>query len=172
MQEKTVEQYIAEMKRMYSKGRPETNRGNILPAQNEIIAEPVSNLPMDGIGSLIVVVSSAESRPLEGARVTVSSNQTGEVMAELFTDESGKTPPINLAAPLKAESLSPNSNDQIVYGLYDITATADNYLSSTIKDIPIFDSVVSIQQMRLLWIPAAGGITTEQNVTEANPYNL
>ena len=173
MREKTMEEYIEEMKRMMKKSST-TQPKPIAEAVSEpepIAVPTVSELPMDGEGSLIVVVNSAESRPLKNATVVISDPATGQMLYTLTTDESGKTPPVKLAAPLRDTTLSP-ANGEIVYGLYNITASADGYLDSSLINIPIFDSVVSIQQMRLLWIAAAGGLTGEQTENESDPYTL
>lgn len=174
MREKTVEQYIEEMKLLSKKSTniEDKNKINIPPKAVEVIAETIPEvLPKDGMGSLIVVVNSAESRPLQGATVVISEPETQREIYRLVTDESGKTAPVNLSAPLKDTTLSPNSGE-IVYGLYDITASADNFVTSTVRNIPIFDSVVSIQQMRLLWLSAAGDQTNQQTENEGNPYTL
>lgn len=162
MNEKTVEQYMEEMRALISLRKGAVNA---VTEYDENSAEP---LPLDGVGSLIVVVNSAEDRPLKGANVTVS-DKDGKQLYNLVTDESGKTQAVQLAAPLKDNSLLPGTG--IVYGLYNIKASADNFATSVLYNIPIFDSVVSIQQMRLLWLYAADGISNTEG-TEAEPYVL
>ena len=141
MQSKTAEEYINEMRKMSLRAKP-----------------IVSNLNGEalGKGGLIVVVNEAQSRPLKNATVTVSNSATGEKIITETTDISGKTNIIELPAPLKSETLSP-SGEKIVYGLYDITASAENFIDFTLKEVPVFDSVVSIQTVNLLWKWAAGG---------------
>lgn len=173
MREKTMEEYIEEMKQMMKKSNIATPKPIVEAiSEPEAVAVPaVAELPMDGEGSLIVVVNSAESRPLKNATVVINDPATGQTLYTLTTDESGKTPPVKLAAPLRDTTLSPG-NGEIVYGLYNITASADGYLDSSLVNIPVFDSVVSIQQMRLLWLAAAGGMINEQPENEGNPYTL
>ena len=133
----------------------------------------VSNLNGEalGKGGLIVVVNEAQSRPLKNAKVIVRDSATGEKLVEVTTDISGKTDVIELPAPLKSESLSP-SGERIVYGLYDINVSAENFIDYNLKDIPVFDSVVSIQTVNLLWKWAAGENFAFENQTEEQPYNL
>lgn len=172
MREKTMEEYLEEMKQMMEKsGASRKEQAKETESVDPVIPVLAEPLPLDGEGTLIVVVNSAESRPLQGATVNISEANGGKILYTLVTDQSGKTSPVKLAAPLRANSLTPNDGE-IVYGLYDITASADNFVESKLKNIPIFDSVISIQQMRLLWIPAAGGFTEEQTENESNPYTL
>lgn len=163
MREKSFEEYLDEMKKMIKKASPEerSHRQSV----------PVVALPLDGQGSLIVVVNSAEERPLQGATVVISEPNSGKELYTLTTDQSGKTIPVRLAAPLKENSLEPNFGE-IVYGLYNITASADGFIKSTLESIPVFDSVVSIQQIRLLMNSASGGENKEQSENEGNPYTL
>ena len=156
MQSKTAEEYINEMRKMSLRAKP-----------------VVSNLNGEalGKGGLIVVVNEAQSRPLKNATVTVSNSATGEKIITETTDISGKTNIIELPAPLKSETLSP-SGEKIVYGLYDITASAENFIDFTLKEVPVFDSVVSIQTVNLLWKWAAGGENAPKTQSEEQPYNL
>ncbi len=156
MQSRTVEEYINEMRKMSLRAKP-------------VVSE--MNDEASGKGGLIVVVNEAQNRPLKNATVVVRDSQTGEMIAQELTDISGKTKVIELSAPLKSESLSP-SGEKIVYGLYDITALAENFLDFTLKDVPVFDAVVSIQTVNLLWKWAAGGNDSSENVVEIKPYNL
>ena len=161
MQNKTVEDYIKEMRNMSLRAKPVVS----------VVTETVSPTEMLGKGGLVVVVNQAQNRPLENARVTVSDSVTGERVAQELTDISGKTKVIELSAPLKSETLSP-SGEKIVYGLYNITASAENFIDFTLKEVPIFDSVVSIQTINLLWKWASGGNNTPQTDNEQQPYNL
>ncbi len=184
MHEKSIDEYIEEMKRMMKRSikteltppvpepMPEPIPEPMPDTEPEHVAVPaVAELPMDGLGSLIVVVNSAESRPLKNATVVITDPVTGQTLYTLTTDESGKTPAVNLAAPLRDTTLAPR-NGEIVYGLYNITASAEGFLDSNLVNIPVFDSVVSIQQMRLLWLAATGGLTGEQTEDEEEPYTL
>ncbi|MBR2043292.1 MAG: carboxypeptidase regulatory-like domain-containing protein [Clostridia bacterium] len=158
MREKSFEEYLNEMKAMI-KAKP--------VVQNEVIKEAVRELPNDGMGSLIVVVNSAEDRPLKGANVIIKDT-SGEMLYNLSTDQSGKTMTVKLPAPIREESLIPEEGVR-VYGLYDITVSAPNFVTENLKNVPVFDSVVSIQQLRLLWLPAANSSNTE---IEDNSYTL
>ena len=160
MQSKTIEAYINEMKKMKSRALPAVSETDVaLP--NE----------MSGSGGLIIVVNEAQSRPLKNARVTVTDSKTGERVAEELTDISGKTKILKLVAPLKSETLSP-SGEKVVYGLYDILATKEDFIDFSLKNVPVFDDVVSIQTINLLWKWASGGENSPEEENEENPYNL
>lgn len=162
MQNKTVEDYIKEMRNMSLRA---------MPIVNEVEEVEAEKTEMLGSGGLIVVVNEAQNRPLSNATVIITDSKTGERVAQELTDISGKTKLINLAAPLKSETLSP-SNEKVVYGLYDITASAENFIDFNLKNVPIFDSVISIQNINLLWKWAAGGNYAPETDTEEQPYNL
>ena len=161
MQSKTVEDYVNEMRRMALRAKPMVSE-----AERVVLSDQEK-----GKGGLIVVVNEAQSRPLKNAKVIVRDSATGQKLAEVTTDISGKTDVIELPAPLKSESLSP-SGERIVYGLYDINVSAENFIDYNLKDIPVFDSVVSIQTVNLLWKWAAGENFAFENQTEEQPYNL
>ena len=157
MGEKTLAVYLEEMNRLIKNRKAST-------------AVNSTDSAMQGQGSLIVVVNSATDYPLEGATVVISDAK-GEALYNLVTDQSGKTKPVSLPAPLKDETLKPQGQT-IVYGLYNVTASAENFVTCSVESIPVFDSVVSIQQFSLLDIKASGGQNVPQSQNEVNPYNL
>ncbi len=161
MQNKTVEEYIKEMREMNIRAKP-------VVSEAEEVSKPLENL---GKGGLIIVVNEAQNRPLKNATVTVTDSATGERVANELTDISGKTKIIELPAPLKSETLSP-SGEKIVYGLYDVSVSAENFIDFALKEVPVFDSVVSIQTVNLLWKWASGGENQPMSDTEEQPYNL
>ncbi len=156
MKNKTVNEYIEELKSMHKRA---------VPAVAQVFAS-------DGLGSLIVVVSGGNGyNPLSSAVVTVYDNETGEVIDRVNTDESGKTRLISLPTVRKIESLSPSLNGQRVFTVYDIEVSSEDYITARRENVPVFDEEVSIQQFNLVWKYASDS----QNPTtanEGNPYNL
>ena len=156
MKNKTVNEYIEELKSMYKLAIP-------------VVSPVVSN---NGLGSLIVVVSGGNGfNPLINAVVTVYDNETGEIIERVNTDENGKTRLISLPTVSKRESLAPNGNGLRVFTVYDIEASSEDYITARRENVPIFDEEVSIQQFNLVWKYASDS----QNPTtanEGNPYNL
>lgn len=184
MKEKSMQDYINEL--MGYKNRSiiptvaEVSEQQEMPSSSvsentteEIFGREPNVLPLNGMGSVIVVVTGGNTAlPLKNASVTIIDTNSGETISSHVTDESGKTEIIPLPAPLISESLSPNENGERVFALYDIKAEAENYITLTNRNVPVFDKTVSIQQMNLLWIPASGGTVNPQEENEGNPYTL
>lgn len=179
MREKSIEEYMSEMMKMYNTSPKATS----VPAVTEPVEVPdVSEtpsvaqprvLPNDGLGSVIVVVTGGNSTiPLKGATVTIYDSQNGEVIERVLTDESGKTAFISLPAPLKSESLVPALQGEVVFAIYDIKAEAEGYITDTKLNVPIFDDTVSIQQFNLVWLPASSNNVLPTTEDEGNPYTL
>ena len=89
--------------------------------------------------------------PVMGARVVVSKSIGGRkhVFYSLLTDASGLTQTISLPAPPKELSESPDSPVQ-PYALYDAEVTAAGYNDVIIRDLPVFDGVLSVQRVPLV----------------------
>ena len=183
MKEKSKQDYINELMGYRSRSVPtvsEISEQQEMPPSsvNENTTEKITErepvvLPLNGMGSVIAVVTGGNTAlPLKNASVTIIDTNTGQTISSHITDESGKTEIIPLPAPLINESLSPNDNGDRVFALYDIKAEAENYITLTNRNVPVFDKTVSIQQMNLLWIPASGGTVNPQEENEGNPYTL
>lgn len=155
MKQKTVSEYIEEMKSMQKKAIP-------------VVAPVINN---DGLGSVIAIVSFGNGfNPIENATVTVYDSESGEIIEQVKTDSSGKTRLISLPTVRKSESLTPNGSSR-VFNVYDIEASKENFITARRNNIPVFDEEVSIQQFNLIWKFA----TDSQSPTvenEGNPYNL
>lgn len=159
MREKTFDDYLNEMLKMYENKKT-------IPAVSENIVENT------GKGSIIVVVNGGNNAiPLKNAKVKIM-NKNGIVLYEILTDESGKTQKIELDAPKAVDSLSPSTNGIPVFAFYDISAEKENYATDIIKNVPVFDSTVSIQEFNLVWLPASNNQGTSTTENEGNPYTL
>ncbi len=116
------------------------------------------------VGYLIVGVTSArENFPVEGARVRIYSQGSGGELVLLYTlvtDSSGKTPSVELSAPPKYASQSPDTGI-IPYSLYTIDTDYEGYYSVQNINAPIYSGVTSIQNVSL--IPKAYGVTPNED---------
>ena len=75
----------------------------------------------------ISVVSALGMSPIPGATVTISyTGDPDSPIETLTTDESGQTPEINLKAPPKELSLTPDITEQ-PYSEYNIQVTAEGF---------------------------------------------
>ncbi len=89
--------------------------------------------------------------PVEGASVVITKLINGEnhTFYSLQTDISGLTETINLPAPPKELSETPDSTVQ-PYAVYNADITAEGYNSVAIRDLPVFEGVLSLQRVPLV----------------------
>jgi hypothetical protein len=106
-----------------------------------------------GTGFMTVTVRTAGGAlPVENVSVAVSRDG-GEVIAVLITDNAGRSSVIELPAPPRENSLTPNGGQ--VSSFYTVDAYRDGFYEVIVSSIPIFDGVTSIQQ--ILLVPIAEG---------------
>ena len=118
---------------------------------------------MPGRGYLIVSVRAGEGAiPLEGALVTLRGSEAleGDAIASFITDQSGNTPRITLPAPPRANSERPNGG--LPYASYSADISLDGYYSNLYTNIPIFDSITSVQTAYLVPLPENGNRSSEE----------
>lgn len=104
-----------------------------------------------GQGYLIVRVSTALGAiPVPGATVIVRkdlgqtlSDERGAVISTLTTDRDGKTDRIALDAPPRSQSLTPGS--ALPYATYHIEVEAPGFYRAFFNNVPIYDTITSIQ---------------------------
>ena len=106
-----------------------------------------------GKGYITVNVRTAGGAlPVSGAVVTIS-DMAGNAVAVIVSDISGSTEVVELPAPSKENSLTPNGGE--VSSFYNVDADSQGFYHAVITGIPIFDGIPSIQQ--ILMIPIAKG---------------
>ena len=118
---------------------------------------------MPGRGYLIVSVRAGEGAiPLEGALVTLRGGDAteGDAIASFITDQSGNTPRITLPAPPRINSESPNGGKP--YATYSADISLDGYFTNLYTNIPIFDTITSVQTAYLIPLPEDGSSRTEE----------
>ncbi len=112
---------------------------------------------MPGRGYLIVSVRAGEGAiPLEGALVTLRGGEAteGDAIASFITDRSGNTPRITLPAPPRINSESPGGGKP--YASYSADISLDGYFTNLYTNIPIFDTITSVQTAYLIPLPEDG----------------
>lgn len=110
-----------------------------------------TNAKMDGVGYLVVRVSTANGAiPLEGARVSIRGGQpeNKDLFISRLTGASGLTEKISLPAPQKSLSESPGNIRP--YSLYSIDVFADGYNDIFFVNVPIFDTITSVQPVSMI----------------------
>ena len=107
---------------------------------------------LGGKGYLVVRVATASGAiPLKGARVTVRGGEpeNSEFYYSSYTGASGLTEKISLPAPRKILSESPGPSER-PYSLYSIDVFYDGYKDAFFVNVPIFDTITSIQPVNMI----------------------
>lgn len=100
------------------------------------------------IGYLIVQAKTAhDAIPLEGVRIRITDDE-GQSVYELVTDESGLAPLVSLETVGRELSLDPYYIGNPYVG-YNVFVQAAGFDSMSIKGIPIYDGETAIQQLML-----------------------
>ncbi len=103
-------------------------------------------------GALKVAVSQGRGLiPIEDARIYVTRLLGGDkvIMGKGVTDKSGILDDIILPAPSRSGSFIQESAD-IPYALYDIGVEHPDFESVTMRDIPIYEGIKSIQNINMM----------------------
>lgn len=118
-------------------------------------------------GYLIVQVYTAgKGLPVSDAHVTVSSYTENGANVEriMTTDNNGKTEKIELSAPPRANSMSPEGTND--FSRYIIQTEKEGYYSVENLEVPIFGGQTTIQQVSLIPLPFGYQRATEIFVDE------
>ncbi len=114
------------------------------------------------------VYTAREALPVTGAVIEVTKviGNNKHTFYKLTTDISGNTPIVYLPAPSSELSQQPENTIQ-PYALYDVYITADNFRDVSIKNLPVFDGVLSEQSIAMTPMIAVGG--TPRQIVENGP---
>ena len=128
----------------------------------------MNSQPTAGNGFLRVIVRTAGGAlPVEGASVDIygsdpENGNTG-LLYSLETGIDGLTPPVELPAPPRAESLTPGTPTP--FARYNVEIRKDGYNRVTNLGVPVFDGIVSTQPVLLL--PTVLGDETGEDIVES-----
>ncbi len=116
----------------------------------------MQNAPQNqSTGRLFVqVYTGEETSPIPDAGVIISrENSAGseELISFMLTNRDGKTAEIQLPAPSKALSLSPDNKSG--YENYNIRVDKPGFYTSELLNVPVFSGNVTIQPVALLPLP-------------------
>lgn len=128
----------------------------------------MNNQPSSGSGFLRVIVQTAGGAlPVEGAAVDIygSDRENGNtgLLYSLETGIDGLTPPVELPAPSRAESLTPGTPTP--FARYNVEIFKEGYERVTNLGVPVFDGIVSTQPVLLL--PTVRGDETGEIIVES-----
>lgn len=102
---------------------------------------------LSGIGRLIVQVFLANGAvPIQNAKVTIT-DENKNFVTELTTNNSGRTPSVELPAPSARLSLEPA--DIKPYSTYNIRVEYPGYYTEEFLNVPVFDRIESIQPVSM-----------------------
>ncbi len=185
-----IEKYKREMMRMYSSQRARPIEESVIQSAPEQAKQTQAgpealpeaeepNIPSvgetaDSTGKLAAVVTTVRSLyPVSGARVTVfeGSVDNMRVLATDFTDLSGRSKEIVLAAPPKVLSQQAGSTVP-PYTLYNMMVESDGYLTNIHLNIPVFTDTVSLQRSNLMLAETAGEDKGPRIFDELQQFNL
>lgn len=146
----------------------------IYQADEDGITElPPIDTQSDQVGYLKVSTTSAdETIPLANVSVLISKkfDDHEEMLYSLTTNDNGKTEIVELPAPPKKLSESPNENHNLKpYAEYNISAYLNGYYQVINSTVPIFSGITSIQKINMIPLPS---YTTERkviNIAESEP---
>lgn len=105
--------------------------------------------------------------PVPNANIVVFKNIGGSkhIFYTLTTDKSGQTEIVTLPAPPSSLSQTPTSGIQ-PYALYDADITAEGFIPVSIRKLPLFEGILSVQ--RAAMVPSTGTESGE-TITEEEP---
>ena len=172
MPEKTPQDYANELLRMYREAANEYElpTQNTLPQNEKQISIPTFD---DGVGGLVVNTTTLRGLyPVPNALVTVFSGSVSDkkIVESGVTDQSGKSELFKLKTEPKADSLE--ANGSVPYTSYNLSVQSDGYVEQIAMNVPVFSGIISVQNVDLLPISAAGGHTSPQIINEQNDYDL
>ena len=107
-------------------------------------------------GYIIVNVRAGdESSAVSGATVLVTAVVDGNrmIIASGQTNQNGTTPTFEVPVPDISLSQSPYPNTR-PYNLYDISVTAEGYFNARSVDVPVFESITSVQNFNMIPVPS------------------
>ena len=116
-----------------------------------------------GRGNLILQVVAAEGAVLiDGANITLK-DESGVVLHELITDNTGHAPEIALEAPDISLTEDPFATSRR-YNVYSVRVSAAGYRTVTYNGIMVFDQSTSIQTIEMRPLLQRGGVQDEEIV--------
>ena len=120
---------------------------------------------LNSTGTLTIRCVTGGAYPVSGALVRIigAEEQNRMIAYALLTDVDGLTETLVLPAPDKEYSLSPLS-PQMPYSVYDVTVSADGYVTKRIVGVTVFSDVNSLQEINMI----PGGIGNGGNYPLGN----
>ena len=150
---------------------PYFQKNTPLHAAETAAADPIRTFLSQNpaFGTLIFQVTGGQGAfPVPNATILLTKqlNDQQSLSFTVVTDESGKTAPVSLPAP--SRELSQRPGNGIVFATYQAEISAPNYVTTEIRDLPVFDGITTIQPVSLS--PDFGQKTREvEEIEEIEP---
>ena len=125
---------------------------------------------MSAVGYLQATAYASRARlPLEDVAVSVVDDE-GRLLGLRTTNSSGKTTPIRLTVPDRAESQSPGQEKPFV--TVNLYARAEGYEQILVRGIQVFADTVTDQELQLVPLSELPGSWKQVEVYDTPPQNL
>ena len=153
MDKASLDKDIAEMKAMKASAMPGTAAKAVVSesVMPEEITTAANAETMIGSGNIIVIATAIRGLyPVENAKVTVFTGRGEDerIIAEQFTNRSGRTAPFSLPAPSASFTDAPNPA-QRPFAYYNVRTTADGYIETVNYNVAVFDNTTSLQNVSM-----------------------
>ena len=112
-------------------------------------------------GRLVVWVTASNGGiPIENALVTVyDADAAGEAVAVRSTDMDGRTEIMELDAPPRELSETPENGGERPYSIYNIDVRRDGYFDVSNQEVPVFDGILAVLPVNM--IPLSEGDSSQ-----------
>ena len=112
-------------------------------------------------GRLVVWVTASNGGiPIENALVTVyNADNAGEAVAVRSTDMDGRTEIMELDAPPRELSETPENGGVRPYSIYNVDVRKDGYFDVANQEVPVFDGILAVLPVNM--IPLSEGDSSE-----------
>ena len=167
MAEKSIEDYINELRQMQSRARFQTEEQQQSEPENRDYGENTGGLTVN-----VTTLSSLYPVPSAKVRIFLGDIVNKTVIDEDFTDESGQTKTFILPTPDKDLSETSKPESTLPYARYNVSVTADGYIEQINLNVSVFSGVVSVQNTDLVPISAAGKDKRPVVIDEMYSYEL
>ena len=125
-------------------------------------------------GFLQVMVTTQTALPLENVKITVIDSASGKTLEDktVYTDDSGKTPLIELETIDRQYTLDEDNTTVLPYKNYDLIVEKEYFIRGQITAAQIYDSEITIQTIGLMPRPTDFGNEFESELNRGQVQKL
>jgi len=125
-------------------------------------------------GYLQVMVTTQTALPLENAKITVIDSATSQVLEDkiTYTDQSGKSPVIELETVARTYSLDEDNTTVLPYKNYDIIIEKDFFIRGQVLGAQVYEGETTVQVISLMPRPTDFGNEFESELNRGEIQKL